>query len=405
MKKYLHPLRERLIWIPVFFSSTFFIYVIMVILQRPLHPDFSIEYIIRLDGIKILGLQLLLALILVGCYKYNIWLGKHIVQVGDHHFGEIDKVIWKRTWLGWCEWKCRFVVKDKDQEYFSPYYKYDILNYLDDTSCEFYTWRNHCYIKNFKTIEREMPKEQKKIGDSGGGIWLFCIKEYNSPPDFPILMDVVDEKAYGYKPSKWFTNRTEVFWLLMFYALIIFSRGIIFYSPLDTDSDGDRAWDSEEIYYLKSDPLKYDSTFQYSQKTESEKYQVSIDVTGPYTNYMFFYLHCDKPIMEEDKLSGYVDKPFVCERLPGTYDSAVLTVTFDESLLDIPGFDPGLCTINSEWWDYSWMPVSWDGHSNYFTVDLDPEIYRAHYLKCILFNKNEWHSWYYQYAPIQESDQ
>lgn len=403
MEKHLLPARERLIWIPICLSVLSFVYGAAVVLLHPFFQEYSYAYILRGKGMKFFIALVILTFFAIGGHLYVRWLGKHIVEAGTYHSGQITRVIWKRALLNWCEWKCQLVVTDQNgTEYTTPAYRYEFLNYLYGTACEVYTWGRHCYAKGFQTADRQMTKEEKRAGETGGKH-----TRHNQTPDFPILRRVEVVHRYRMKHSyRAVSERVILGYLVFMFMLYCMLAWFQVYETSPGDSDGDGMWDSDELYTYGTDPLVYDALFRYTRSDAAERYRVSVEVTAPYQENRYgFSVRCISPQSHEDAIPGYVDQPFEIYRIPKQGTEAVLTVEFDETLLQKGGFVPGIGRSSYDHQEEGmvWLPTVWDGESNVVSVDLLSEGAEAYDAmseggwRYFLLDKREWDTWMKEY--------
>jgi len=369
--KYLRPYRERLIWISVFLSTLCVFSLIVMVATHSLYPAYSFEYIIRQKTIVWFYFLIFATLISFGINLYFGWLGRHIVESGICYTGQITKVYWHRAFLSGSEWKCRLAINcNNGKEYITPYYRYDLLNYLYDTRCELYILGKHCYVTGFQTMDRIMTKEEKKAGIYGGSA------PHNTIPKFPFLNLVEFEACYRKNHSYRSTSQCVllgVICLLLTLRIAAFSMQV--YEPSRGDSDHDGAPDYIE-FELGTDPLVADAVFQITDTDESTRSNVTLNVAAPYYKEMLSdaFINYSMLMLNEETMVGYVDRAFTF-RLPQGCTEATILVEFHERLLENETFYPKLYKFSYDYQEQGLveLPSHWDGSSNHITWDCTEE--------------------------------
>ncbi|MBR1852195.1 MAG: hypothetical protein IJ794_03310, partial [Lachnospiraceae bacterium] len=224
----------------------------------------------------------------------------------------------------------------------------------------------------------------------------------------PILRRVEVVHRYRMKHSyRAVTERVILGYLVFMFMLYCVLAWFQVYETSPGDSDGDGMWDSDELYTYGTDPLVYDALFRYTRSDVAERYRVSVEVTAPYQENRYgFSVRCISPQSHEDAIPGYVDQPFEIYRIPKQGTEAVLTVEFDETLLQKEGFVPGICRSSYDHQEEGmiWLPAVWDGESNVISVDLLSEGAEAYDAmsesgwRYFLLDKREWVTWMKEYT-------
>lgn len=157
---------------------------------------------------------------------------------------------------------------------------------------------------------------------------------------------------------------------------------VYFTDPLKADTDGDGASDGFEVKN-GYDPLKADESFTVEEEIYVGGTQYELRITAGGENIESLEA---VPVSNSDAkyglISGYLDSA-VDFKINGTFDKAELKVYFDESYLEIEGFEPALYYIDEENQEMVEIPGDWDGVSNYFYVEL------PHFSTYITLNKTE----------------
>lgn len=405
-KKYLRTARERLLWIPVFMVIVSAINTGIFVFLCQAFPEYTLKYLTSYNH-RIFGLyaQYFLTAISVGVYLSLQMYGKKILREGRNFHGTIEQVLWKRAFFSGCEWKCRLVIRvDENRTVLSPYYKYDLLNYLAGTGCQVAVLENKCYVTEFQTIDRKMPKDERKRGLDGGTFW----ESRNETPEFPILDKVKVVNQFRAKRYREVSQRYGLYLICTIYVLTALQIGLRMFEPLHADSDGDGMRDSDEFTF-GTDPTVFDPTFVFVKTDEMNgvRLEYRVEVPAPCSAMVQSDLGAafiKKTVSRVESMPGYLVHPFVLRNPLGNSKSTV-ALEFDPALLQNENFIPQLYRCNNQRQEMIMIPCDWDGKSNVISAQFsdvwDPDREWEYYL----LEKNAWEAWVRERDEIIENPQ
>lgn len=400
-KKYLRPAREQLLWLPVFLTCVSIICTGVAYFLHQKMPEYTLKYMTYYNyGIWRFSSLYLLTAFAIGYYIYVRNLPRAIIEQGECYSGHIQEIVWRRSLLNWCEWKCQLVIQTNYwQEYRSPYYRYDFLNYLIGTDCQVHVWKNQCYITDFQTSERKMTKIEKKYGVFGGGFW----DAKNFTPEFPVLDSVLTTDKFWRKSYRSATQISILCILLVLFLCVVTSNTLSLFEPRFKDSDGDGMKDVEE-FSIGTDPTVYDELFFFVTKDEMNgvKLEYKVEVPAPcdyYTaTYRMYAKFIQQPITRVETIPGYIVHPFYIVNESNCVNAEV-TLEFDKALLSKPHFYPQIFRFSFDHQEEGMIsvPFIWDGKSNVVHMDalLAGELGRD--WEYYFLDGYEWQQWYDNY--------
>lgn len=400
-KRKLCPAREQLMWIPVFLVCISLLSTVEAYLVHRIMPEYTMKYVTYYNYKiwKLYGLYLL-TLISIGWYIYIKKIPESIIKNGESFSGQICEIIWHRAFFNWCEWKVMLVIKtDGFGEIKSPYYKYDLLNYLSGTDCKVHIWKNKCYITDFHIIERDMAKEEQIYGLYGGRF----LDSKNLKPDFPIMKKVKSTDKFLVKSSRGMSQRTVVCVSVAMFVIISLYNTLSMFEPVDRDSDKDGIKDYME-FKMGTDPTIYDESFTFvmTDEMDGSKLEYRVEIVAPCTyDLAIMNMHISfirNPVTKVETIPGYIMHPF-CISNEKKNTKAVIKIEFDEKLLEKPNFYPKLFRFSVDHQEEGMVPVTcdWDGKSNVVYADFDFAAKLDPLWEYYLLDGYEWQQWYDNY--------
>lgn len=406
LKKY-RPAREQLAWIPIYLSVLSVISTIIVVYTHRFFPEYTLKYITIYSHTawKLYGLYFV-TLISIVLFVYYRKLGATIVETGERHRGTIVEVIWKRAFLCGCEWKCRLVVKaENGNEYNSPYYKYDFLNYLDDVNCTIYVLGGKCYLTDFTLVDRSILPEMKKKGLYGGSYQ----EGKNNTPFFPIMTELRVTKKGFEKSYKSATQRGVLGILIVAVAVFSAYASAFMFVPSFSDSDGDGLTDDDE-FEMGTDPTVYDESFLFVERDSLDgvtvEYRVQLPTPCDYRTILDLKVGFERySNMRYGTIAGYIVNPFYVSPLPENAEAEVV-ITFDEKLLSKPNFYPQICRFSMDHQEVGMIevPCKWEAQSNVISVDFNELSKIGREWKFYFLDGYEWNAWYDSYTEFWENN-
>lgn len=384
-EKHLKPLRERLWWITKFFACITGLLILEIYLIDTFDLMINLEYILKgrdIWFVLIFIVITLLSWILNYCLSL---MSEHFSKNGDYLDGDIVRVVWKRSYISGYEWKIQFIIKCNDKLYYSYYYGYEILNYMTDTWCKVYLYKNKCHIDELRTCERDITKEEKRNGIYGGK------KSYNTIPDFPICKSLMTIKRFSNKSGKNISSRAFIGLICILISMYATKTALSLPRIQNRDTDNDGVMDLFEFRY-GSDPLKYNETFTYKNTAESGCAKIMIEVTTK-TGYLLEY---ETKILTDvsehnENMQGYIINPFKLYFSKNVINARLL-IEFDEKLLLDEEFLPCLYRYSRQNAIYGMEELNceWDGSSNKLYYELSNEdISMCDWNKYYFLNKAE----------------
>ena len=151
--------------------------------------------------------------------------------------------------------------------------------------------------------------------------------------------------------------------------------------PLNADTDGDGANDGWEVAN-KYDPLKKENRFSLKEEISNEDIAVKVemDVDGNCVEALSVNEN-NEDMLFNDKLPGYIGSAYDFSLSGKSFDSAKISFTFDESLLNKENFKPVIYYFNEEKQILEELKTNVDGNTASTTV--------SHFSTYILLNKTE----------------